>query len=171
MSPGDLEIGHTTMVRRIVPGVVLILKVVPKSAKSTLVECSIYARENQASIDMSSLKSEVNWEIKQLAAKQQRILRNQEPIMSLASSVANQEALNRLLGVHMDAEKQAGGEIHPAAREQSFSREGKADDDCKRTLQLQSCDCMIRRLTSIVCRELENPVSTCSANAKGLLDW
>ena len=143
MSHDDLEIGHTTMVRRIVPGVVLILKAVPKSAKSTSVECSIYAREHQAPIDMSSLKSEVNWEIKQLGAKQQRILRNQEPIMSLASSVASQGEINRLLGVHLDAEKQAGGEIHPAAREQSFSREGKADDDCKKTLRLHNYYCMI----------------------------
>ncbi|KAH7372128.1 Rieske [2Fe-2S] iron-sulfur domain-containing protein [Cadophora sp. MPI-SDFR-AT-0126] len=151
ISQDDLELGYTTIVRRIVPGVILILKAVPKSAKITMVECSIYVKEHHATLDMSSLKSEVQWEMKQLANKQQRILCNQEPIMALASSVANQGEINRLLGVHLEAEKKAGGEIHPAAREQSFSRDGKADDD--------------------FCRELENPGSTCSANAKGLLDW
>ncbi|KAH7311056.1 Rieske [2Fe-2S] iron-sulfur domain-containing protein [Rhexocercosporidium sp. MPI-PUGE-AT-0058] len=147
----DLEIGHTTIVRRISPSVVLILKAIPNSAKCTTVECSLYAKEPPALMQVSSLKSDIDWEIKQLAIKHKRILRNQEPIMSLAASVANQEGMNRLLGVHVDAEKKAGGEIHPAAREQSFSREGKADDD--------------------FCRELENPSSTCNANAKGLLDW
>ncbi|KAG4429608.1 hypothetical protein IFR05_014915 [Cadophora sp. M221] len=147
----DLKIGHTTIVRRISPAVVLVLKAIPKSAKSTTIECSIYANASPALIAISSLKSDISWDIKQLATKQQRILRNQEPILSLASSVASQGEINRLLGVHVEAEKKAGGEIHPAAREQSFSREGKADDD--------------------FCRELENPGSTCNANAKGLLDW
>ncbi|KAK0106069.1 hypothetical protein ONS95_004574 [Cadophora gregata] len=147
----DLELGHTTIMRRIGPNIILILKAVPKSAKSTTLECSIYANDHLTTIDMDSLRSELNWEIKQLTARQQRIMRNEEPIMALASLVAKQGELNRLLGVHIAAEKNAGGEIYPAVREQSFSREGKVDDD--------------------FCRELENPGSTCNANAKGLLDW
>ncbi|KAH9211545.1 Rieske [2Fe-2S] iron-sulfur domain-containing protein [Leptodontidium sp. 2 PMI_412] len=147
----DLEISHTTIVRRISPEVILVLKAIPKSAKSTTVECSIFAKASPALMEISSLKSDINWDIKQLVIKQQRILRNQEPILSLASSVVSQGEINRLLGVHLEAEKKAGAEIHPAAREQSFSREGKADDD--------------------FCRELENPSSTCNANARGLLDW
>lgn len=130
-SRDDLEIGHTTIVRKISTAVILILKAIPKSAKSTTVECSIYAKSCPALIALSSLKSEINWEIKQLSVKQRRILRSQEPIMLLASSIASQGEINRLLGVHVDAERRAGGKIHPAAREQSFSREGKADDDCK----------------------------------------
>ncbi len=128
---GDLKIGHATMIRKIGPGAVLVLKVIPKSAKSTCIECSILATDSSPTFDVTELKRSISWEAKQLASKQQRILRNQEPILSLASSVAHQGEINTLLARHLEAERDVGAEIHPAAREQSFSREGKADDDCK----------------------------------------
>lgn len=127
----DLEIAHTTIVRNIGLGVLLVLKAVPRSAKSTTVECSIFATDSHSAFEMTELKRAISWDIKQLVIKQQRILHNQEPILSLASSVANQGEINTLLGRHLEAERKLGAEIHPAARERSFSREGKADDDCE----------------------------------------
>lgn len=42
----------------------------------------------------------------------------------------------KLLKQHMDAEKTLGAEIHPAARKQSFTSEGRADDDCKPVIHI-----------------------------------
>lgn len=125
------KIAHATIVRQLSPGIILVLKALPKAAQSTTVECSIYAANIQPLDELSELKRSISWEIKQLGSKQQRIVSNQEPILSLASSVATQEDINKLLGEHLEAEMNLGAEIHPAAREQSFSPEGKADDDCK----------------------------------------
>lgn len=42
-----------------------------------------------------------------------------------------QEEVKQILDSHRDAEKALGAEIHPAARKQSFTPEGIADDDRK----------------------------------------
>jgi hypothetical protein len=42
-----------------------------------------------------------------------------------------QDEIKQLLDSHNDAEKTLGADIHPAARKQSFTPEGIADDDRK----------------------------------------
>jgi hypothetical protein len=39
--------------------------------------------------------------------------------------------LNEVVEQHVNAERRLGVEIHPAARKQSFSQEGREDDDRK----------------------------------------
>ena len=48
-----------------------------------------------------------------------------------------QDELQHALDSHSDAEKRLGAEIHPAARKQSFTPEGIADDDCKTKLSVK----------------------------------
>jgi hypothetical protein len=47
-----------------------------------------------------------------------------------------QDELQQVLDSHSDAEERLGAEIHPAARKQSFTPEGIADDDCKSKLSV-----------------------------------
>jgi hypothetical protein len=42
-----------------------------------------------------------------------------------------QDELMAILKEHMAAERVLGAEIHPAARKQSFTEDGLADDDCE----------------------------------------
>lgn len=62
---------------------------------------------------------------------QQRISLGQEPLSPLAPSLAKQDEIDILLKEHREAERLAGVQIHPAARTQHFTPEGKADDDCE----------------------------------------
>ncbi|KAF8858672.1 ISP domain-containing protein, partial [Acephala macrosclerotiorum] len=66
-----------------------------------------------------------------LESIQRRIEVGQEPLSSLEPIVAEQDKIDAFLKSHMEAERLAGSQIHPAARLQSFTSEGKADDDCK----------------------------------------
>jgi hypothetical protein len=86
--------------------------------------------------------------------------------------VAKHDYLVTLLRKHKQAEVTLGAEIHPAARKQSFTEEGREDD--KRKI-FPSFELAIVNRISAVCRELEEDlsrrVSLCTANANGLLDW
>jgi hypothetical protein len=42
-----------------------------------------------------------------------------------------QEKIHALLSAHLRLERVKGREINPAARQQSFSKTGQEDDDCK----------------------------------------
>jgi hypothetical protein len=60
--------------------------------------------------------------------------------LSFANYLAvEQEELNEILARHIEQEKQAGREIHPAARKQSFTEEGTEDDDCKQLSPFTPC--------------------------------
>ena len=39
--------------------------------------------------------------------------------------------INWSLQEHLSIEKDVGAEIHPAAQKQSFTKEGKEDDECR----------------------------------------
>jgi len=73
----------------------------------------------------------------------------------------------------MDAEKTLGAEIHPAAGNQSFTQEGRDDDDCK--FHKPQMLLGVLMFGYLVCRELDAGLgggrSICGANAKGQLDW
>jgi hypothetical protein len=43
--------------------------------------------------------------------------------------IAHQTKLGEILRYHKAAEGKLGAEIHPAARKQSFTQEGREDDD------------------------------------------
>lgn len=45
--------------------------------------------------------------------------------------IAQQEKISKILRQHKDAERKLGAEIHPAARTQSLTQEGRADDERK----------------------------------------
>lgn len=52
------------------------------------------------------------------------------------------DAVQRLCAEHSEAEKIIGHEIYPAARHQTFTQDGKDDDDCKQKsqeIELEGC--------------------------------
>jgi len=148
----DVEILQITIVRRLPSGRILSIKAIPKSAKTSIVECTIFSNHPKNPKQLEELKTRIYHDIERLESMQQRITLGQEPLSPLAPSMVKQDEINGLLNAHLEAEKAAGSQIHPAARVQNFTPEGKADDD--------------------FCRELDNVKdSICGANAKGLLDW
>lgn len=80
---------------------------------------------------MEELKTSIYHDIERLESMQQRISVGQEPLSSLAPSMIKQEEIDALLKEHIEIERKAGCQIHPAARNEVFTSEGKADDDCK----------------------------------------
>lgn len=86
-------------------------------------------------------KKEVEAEIKRLEIQQKELLSNNSLYLSSENPSEfrdldlsfNQDELAQILEHHRDAERRVGKKIHPAARKQSFTKEGKADDDCKRS--------------------------------------
>ena len=134
--PSNLEISHTTFVRKLARGKVLIINAMPKSASATTIECSVFATNPLSSVaDLGGIKEVVSRQTSQLVSRQQRIVLNKEPLSSIAFHVPKQGEINKLLREHLDLEKELGAVIHPAARDQSFSQEGKADDDCKAAIR------------------------------------
>lgn len=85
--------------------------------------------------------------------------------------IAQDDELVETVQQHRDAEKRLGAEIYPAARKQSFTEEGRDDDERKSLFP----NCIATNRVTLVCRELDDQlskrVSLCSANANGLLDW
>lgn len=65
-----------------------------------------------------------------------------------------------------------GAEIHPAARKQSFTEDGREDDERKLFSVFYRGQA---KAVPIVCREVEEDMSRglsiCRATASGLLDW
>ncbi|KUJ08293.1 ISP domain-containing protein [Mollisia scopiformis] len=147
----DTQMLHTTLVRRLASGRILTIKALPKSAKTSMVECSIFSKYPKNPRQLEELKTRIYHDIERLESMQRRVSLGQEPLSSLAPSMTEQDEIDVLLKAHREYERMTGSEIHPAARTQNFTLDGKADDD--------------------FCRELENPDSVCGANAKGLLDW
>ncbi|KAH8790340.1 hypothetical protein F5882DRAFT_491748 [Hyaloscypha sp. PMI_1271] len=144
-----LRVSGTTIVRRVAYGIVIVLAAFPQSANSTIIECSVFASKSPKVTDLETLKMHTSSEIDQMIANAQES-RRQESSSSFAAS-ALQAHMNELLELHLSAERRAGAEIHPAAQNQNFSMEGKADDQ--------------------FCKELGGRTSMCGANARGLLDW
>ncbi|CZR63581.1 uncharacterized protein PAC_13478 [Phialocephala subalpina] len=147
----DAQMLHTTLVRRLASGRVLTIKAIPKSAKVSMVECSVFSKYPKNPKQLEELKTRIYHDIERLESIQRRIEVGQEPLSSLEPILAKQDEIDAFVKEHVEAERLAGSQIEPAARLQNFTSEGKADDD--------------------FCRELENPASICGANAKGLLDW
>ena len=108
----------------------IVLAAFPQSANSTIIECSVFASKSLKVTDFETLKMHTSSEIDQMIANAQES-RRQGSSSSFATS-ALQAHMNELLEVHLSAERRAGAEIHPAAQNQNFSMEGKADDQCKK---------------------------------------
>lgn len=166
---GEIELSRTTLIRMSTSGRVLVIRANPKSPNSTILECTIYARhDGRDFIELEVLKSNLQSEIEELAARQ-RSLRWNQSFSSSDLSIAKQNDINMHLKLHLEEEKKAGVEIEPAAQARSLSREGKADDECG---YLRHKHISIISDVSAVCKELDNAgQSVCSANSKGLLDW
>lgn len=127
----DVQVLHTTLVRRLTSGTILTIKTHPKSAKTSIVECSIFSKYAKNPRQMEELKTRIYHDIERLESMQLRFSRGQEPLSSLAPSIIKQDEIDTLLTEHMEAERLIGCQIHPAARTEVFTSEGKADDDCK----------------------------------------
>lgn len=121
---------RNTRVSRHRSGTVLFVKVVPKSATLTSLECSLFGRNSSELESVAEeLKKVVARDIGDLVSTQRKLLRDHAVLSD--STVVDQEEISQILKDHTKAENKAGMEIHPAARSQHFTLEGKADDDCK----------------------------------------
>jgi hypothetical protein len=126
----DMKILRNTFVFRYNSRMILFLKVVPKSAILTSLDCCLFATDSKISEKIvQELKESVSLKVNNMISAQRRLLRDRSFLSE--STIANQEEINQVLKAHVDAEENAGAEIHPAARLQNFTLEGKADDDCK----------------------------------------
>ena len=172
----DVIVARTTRVRRLSSGRVLIARFLPKAANATTVEYTLYSRiserkETTAS-EMEFLKKAALLEISQFEARQQKL-----QVGGFAEPGKEDKELRALLKDHAKVEKHLGREIHPAARKQIFTQEGRDDDDRKLFdfFKFEFSVLHADRYHLLVCRELEAELnannSLCSANAKGLLNW
>jgi hypothetical protein len=109
---------------------VVVFTAFPKSANNTIIECSIFASKPPRAVYLETLKRDTSSEIDQLIVTSQESC-GRGLSCSFPVFVPQHAKINELLEAHYDAESRAGAEIHPAARSQNFSLEGKADDDCK----------------------------------------
>jgi hypothetical protein len=126
----ELEISHTTIVRRIASGGVLVIRATPISPNSTSLECNVFASSRRDFTELEELKREISLDIDELADRQQNLRWNQS-LSSSEFSTSKQDEINGLMKRHLDVEERLGTEIQPAALGQNFSQAGKADDDCK----------------------------------------
>lgn len=121
----------TTIVRRLPSGMVVTLAAFPQSTNSTTIECNIFARYLPKEARLEALKMQTAAELDIFVVEAKKGRAQGDPT-SFAASLPRKAGFNALLEMHLDSEKSAGAEIHPAARSQNFSMEGKADDDCKK---------------------------------------
>lgn len=126
----SLKITSTSVMRRLSSGVVVVLAAFPKSAKTTIIVCTIVGSKVPEAADMEALKLRTSSEINELMSKSGERL-SQKPSSALVTSLPQHAQIIALLENHLDAEATAGIELHPAAQSQNLSMEGKADDDCK----------------------------------------
>jgi hypothetical protein len=126
----SLRITSTSAMRRLSSGVVVVLAAFPKSAKTTIIECTIDGSKVPQAADLEALKLRTSSEINEIISKPGES-RSQKPSSALVTSSPQHAQIIALLENHLDAEARAGIELHPAAQSQNFSMEGKADDDCK----------------------------------------
>jgi hypothetical protein len=125
-----LRITNTSVMRKLSSGIVVVLAAFPKSAKITIIECTIDGSKVPKAADMEALKLRTSSEINEIMLKSGKSC-SQKPSSALVTSLPQHAQIIALLENHLDAEARAGIELHPAAQSQNFSMEGKADDDCK----------------------------------------
>ncbi|KAG0644981.1 Carnitine monooxygenase alpha subunit [Hyphodiscus hymeniophilus] len=137
-----LFLAHDTILRQLPSGHVLTLRALPSSPNKTLMECNIYGRllrhTKTTQIELETVKREVESEIKRLELQHEALATGNSHVQS-----PNQVKLSEVLSQHTKAEKAAKKEIHPAARKQSFTNEGMADDDCKHPSSSIHCSAAI----------------------------
>jgi hypothetical protein len=126
----SLRITSTSVMRRLSSGVVVVLAAFPKSAKTTIIVCTIVGSKVPEAADMEALKLRTSSEVNEIMLKS-KDSGSQKSSSALVTSLPQHAQIIALLENHLDAEARAGIELHPAAQSQNLSMEGKADDDCK----------------------------------------
>ncbi|RFU27393.1 hypothetical protein B7463_g8932, partial [Scytalidium lignicola] len=150
-----------TIATKLPSGELVTLRSIPKSAAITSIECNLYTtneKDRKLQKKVEQFKEELQAEIKRLEQLQQAAIQsgsdeNDVDIKEFQDSAAR-ESNQAALKSHIEAERKLGAKIYPAARNQSFSDIGKADDD--------------------LCRHLEQTASAgglCDAKAQRQLDW
>ncbi|KAI9746395.1 MAG: hypothetical protein M1818_000108 [Claussenomyces sp. TS43310] len=113
------------------------IKLIPSSAHKTTIQCELYAqrgstRQNHGPI-IANLKNGISTKLQELETAQNEA--HGETLVMTAAQISHQERIHALLKAHLKLERVQGGEVHPAARQQSFSQMGKKDDDLCRQLE------------------------------------
>ncbi len=125
----SLRITSTCVTRRHSSGVVVVLAAFPKSAKTTIINCTIVGSKAPKAADLEALKLRTSSEINEIMVKSNDS-GSHKASSALATSLPQHAQIIALLENHLDAEARIGTELHPAAQSQNLSMEGKADDDC-----------------------------------------
>ena len=80
---------HTTVLRRLTSGRLLILRVLPLKPNKTLIECNIYMRSSRhaktTQLELESLKKQVEVEVKALELQQESLLGGRSTLQSRTS--------------------------------------------------------------------------------------
>ena len=135
--PWDLD--YTTKVHQLPSEAMIICRLLPVSPMTTKLDCTVYTRNGNRSksseLDVEALRFELQVEINRIELKQRELLNGSG---NFKGGENTQEEFNALLRCHRDMENQRGTEIHPAARKQGFTDEGKEDDDCEKSFPVSN---------------------------------
>ncbi|KAH8803258.1 putative iron-sulfur cluster-binding protein [Xylogone sp. PMI_703] len=154
-----LSLCAATTATKLATGELVILRSIPKSAGVTSIECTFYTLNDQdpeLEKKTEKFKEELQAEISRLEQLQKAAAKGDEngiEIKEFQDSMARESNLAALKS-HLEVERKFGTKIYPAARTQSFSDIGKADDD--------------------LCRQLEQTAgagSFCDVKTRARLDW
>lgn len=122
-----------SVVTKLPTGELATLRSVPNSSTTTTIECNIYGINQKDTSKAEKFKKDVEIEINRLEKLQREAIQSDENGVSIKEFQDSpaRESNQAILKAHLDAERQLGAKIYPAARVQSFSDVGKADDDRK----------------------------------------
>ncbi|KAL3417216.1 cytochrome P450 oxidoreductase [Phlyctema vagabunda] len=145
----EIKISPSATLRLLPTGQVLSIRIMPQSAFSATIQCDVYAQTAKSTKSLQRerqlYQESMERRVKELEDRQQELLAGEDGFAR-----APQDEFSRLLKAHLKTERQLGAEIQPAARKQSFTQDGRADD--------------------ALCAELESD-RVCKAHRNGLLEW
>lgn len=129
--PESVSVSHTTIIRRLTSGKVLVMKSIPKSSRDTIQECTLLGFETRTPESaLKEVQRQVRKDVKELSSKQAHLLRDPATPFTL-ETVGPLQDIKELLKTHMSEESKLGAEIRPAVHNISLTRAGIDDDNCK----------------------------------------
>jgi len=135
------------------------IRILPDSATRTIFQCDLFkigdAQLKRIDVFKTKLMEVIKDEVERLERQQKQLLGGSSKL----DNTIVQDAINDRLREHLQLERLQGREIYPAARGQSFSAEGKEDDD------------LCRELESAQSKELRGSDSDNSSQLKNSLEW
>ena len=165
----SMRITSTSVMRRLPSGVVVVLAAFPKSAKTTIIECTIDGSKVPKAADLEALKLRTSTEINEIMSKSgERLTRSRHLLwLPLYRNMLRLSNFSRIIWMRRLEQALSFILLH---RARTFPWRGKQMMIVSDFSSLTSP--MFLTVLLVVCKDLEGGrESVCSANAKGLLDW